>query len=200
MNGRSWDHNGGVFLEKLIGLHGAIGGMVDQLQFHDLVTSWTSERIASKGLEKELSEGFARENPIAPGIDWHVMREDFGELCSDRFIADITVQAVIANSLKTLWENVLNHTTDKLKHRKVGMFDPFGMMVSIPIQHVFSVVLLNATHRDGRRDDVFGQVTGQSLSAWRDISLVNKGDKAIWIFGPCPIDVAVDTGIGDVLA
>ncbi|MFZ2960304.1 MAG: hypothetical protein WA705_25765 [Candidatus Ozemobacteraceae bacterium] len=42
-------------------------------------------------------------------IDGHVMREDFSKLCSDSFIADITMQTVIANSLKTLWENVLNH-------------------------------------------------------------------------------------------
>lgn len=130
-------------------MDGAIVWMVDQLQFHDSVASRTSERVAIKGLEEELSEGFAGEDAKAFGIGRHVMREDLGEMCSDLLIADITVQAVIANALEALWENVLNHTTDETKNGKVCIFDLSGTMVPVPVLYGFSVVVLNAAHGDG---------------------------------------------------
>jgi len=128
------------------------------------------------------------------------VREDLGEVSSDVFIADITMQAIIANALESLWENVLDHTADETKNGKVCILDVTGAMIPIPVLDVFSVVVLNAAHGDGRGDDIFCQIASQALAALRNLAFVNKGDKTFWIFGPSPFDVGVDTGIGNVFA
>lgn len=118
---------------------------------------------------------------------------------SDVLIADIAMQAIIANALESLWENVLDHTADETKNGKVCIFDVTGAMIPIPVLDVFLVVVLNAAHGDGRGDDIFCQIASQALTARRNLAFVNKGDKAFWIFGPGPFEVGVDMGIGNIV-
>ena len=124
--------------------------MVDQLQFHDPVASGTEERVAAKVLEEELLKWFTWKDAEAIGIGRYIIREDLGELSSDILITDIAMQAVIANALEALWEDVLNHPADKTKDREGGIFDLSGTMVSVPVPNSFSVIALNASDRDGR--------------------------------------------------
>lgn len=174
--------------------------MVDQFQFHDLAVAWTAERVSVKGLEKELKKGFAREDAKTVWVGRGIVLEDVGELCSDLFVADIAMQAVITNALEALWEDVLNHTTDETKDREGCILDLTGTMISVPVANGFAVVALNAADRDGGSDDIFGQVFCQPLAAGRDFAFLDKGDQAIWILGPGRINVLVDGRIGNVFA
>jgi hypothetical protein len=166
----------GFILEEFIRSEGAILGMVDQFQFHEMSATPTKQWVEGKGLEKPLSKGLAGKNAKAIGREKWMGREDLCQVISDGRIANMSMQAIIANALEPLGENVLNHATDETLNGKGGILDLFRAMIPIPVSNRLTIVVLNTAYGNGRRDHIFGQVTGQPLSARRHLAFIDKSD------------------------
>ena len=190
----------GFILEEFIGSEGAILGMVDQLQFHEMSAILTKQWVEGEGLEEPLNKGLVGKNAKAIGREKWMGREDLCQVISDSRIANMSMQAIIANALEPLGKNVLNHATDETLNGKGGILDVFGAMISIPVSNSLTIVVLNTTHGNGRRDHIFGQVTGQPLSARRDLAFIDKSDQPSRIFLPGPVNVVVNSRIVNVVA
>jgi len=156
---------GSLFDVEFIGLDGVMVGVVDQFEFHGLVASGTEERVAAKALEKELFKGYAGKDAEAPGAGRYFGGKYFGKLLADFLIADIAVESIVTDALEALWEDLLNHVLDKAKVGQGRIFNLAGTMVFMPVPHRFPVIVLDASHGDGRRDGIFGQILGEPPSA-----------------------------------
>ena len=146
----------GFLLEEFIRSEGAILGMMDQFQFHEMSTTQTKQRVAGKGLEEALSKGLAGKDAKAIGEGKRVGREDLCQAISGGRIADVSMQTIIAKALEPLGKNVLNHATDETLNGKGGILDVFGAMISIPVSNSLTIVVSNPAHGNGRRDHIFG--------------------------------------------
>jgi hypothetical protein len=72
-------------------------------------------------------------------------------------------------------------------------------MISVPVLDGLSIIVHDASDADGWADDVFGEVVGQSLSAGRNLSGLDIGDKPLGVGFPGPLDILFDLGVGDDL-
>ena len=72
-------------------------------------------------------------------------------------------------------------------------------MVFVPVAHRFPVIVLDAPHRDGGRDEIFGQIPGEPFSAGRNLFFFDKGHEPFRVFFPCPVNLLFHAGVGDVL-
>ena len=85
------------------------------------------------------------------------------QLLADLFIPDVAVQAVVADALKALGQNVLDHSTDEAEHGKRLMLDRLGLVILVPVADRWPVVLLDASHIDGRRGGIPRTVTPTTI-------------------------------------
>ena len=169
-----------------------------QLQQHVAATLGTKQGVFTKAFEEPLLERFWRQNPVASGIDGCVSRNSFGKVFSYFFVSYVTVQTVISDSLKALWKNVLNHTSDESQDSESFVFNLSCLVVPIPVADEFPVISFNPSYRDRRRYDILGQILSKALSARRNFSGLQKGDKTIGIICPGSADVFFNVRIGNV--
>ena len=159
--------------------------MRDQLQHHIVMTRGTDQRVFSEAVEEPLLKRLGRQYPVAIGIFRHICRYDIGQLFSHFLIPYISVQSVISDSMKSLWQNMLNHPSDELENRKCFMFNLSGFVVPIPETDCLAIIAFNPANRDGRRDNIFCQVLSQSLPARRHFSGLKESDKSLGVVFPC---------------
>lgn len=171
-----------------------------QLQRHFVITFWTKERVFAETLEETLLKRLGRQNPVASGVGGYISRYDLRKLFSHLFVTCISVQSVITDSVKSLWQNVLNHTSDESEGRESFVFNLLGFVISVPVADGFAVIPFNPANRDRRRDDIFCQVFRQPLSSGRYFTGLKESDKAFGIIFPCPVDVFFDGRIGNVFS
>ena len=173
--------------------------MIYQLQRHFVITFGTKQGVFTKAIEEPLLKRFCRQYSVSPGVIWHICRYNICELFSHFFVTYVSVKAVISNSLKTLWQNVLNHTSDELEYRESFVFNLSCLVVPIPVADEFPVIFFNPFYRDRRRYDILGQILSQALSARRNFSGLQKSDKALGIICPGSVDVFFNVQVGDIL-
>lgn len=169
--------------------------MINQFQRHFVSAVPADKRVCSKALEKSLEKRFHRQDPIAVGVVGHISRQYIGKLPPAFSISGVCMQAVVSDSLKALWQNVLNHPFDELQYRQRFVFDLSGFVVSIPITDVFTVISFDSFHGDRRRDDVFGKIFCKPLSAWRDISRLKICDESFGIIFPADVDIFFNVSV-----
>ena len=170
-----------------------------QLQQHVAATLGTKQGVFTKAFEEPLLERFWRQNPVASGIDGCVSRNSFGKVFSHFLVSYVTVQSVISDSLKALWQNMLNHTSDESQDSESFVFNLSCLVVPIPVADEFPVISFNPSYRDRRRYDILGQILSESLSTRRNFSFLQKRDKALGIICPGPVDVFFDVRVRNVL-
>ena len=188
-----------LFGVEFIALDGAIVWMVDQFEFHGFVAPGTEKRVAAKTFEKELFKGFAGNDAEALGAGRCFCGKYSGKLPADFPIADMAMESIVADALEAFGEDVLNHAPDKAECGQGFIFDLARFMVFVPVPHRFPVIVLDAPHRDGGRDDIFGQIPGEPPSAGRNFFFFDKGHEPFRIFFPRLIDILFHAGTGDVL-
>lgn len=98
---------------ELIALDGAIVGVVDQFEFHGFIAPGAEKRVEAEAFEKELFEGFAGNDAVAPGADGYFGGKYSGKLPAGFLIANVAVQSKVADALEAFGEDVLNHAPDK---------------------------------------------------------------------------------------
>ena len=190
---------GVLFDVELIGSDGAIVWMVDQFEFHGFFAPWAEKRVAAKAFEKELLKGFSGNDAEAFGANGCFCGKYSGKLPTGFLVADMAVQAVVSDALEAFGEDVLNHAPDKAKGGQGFIFDLPRFMVFVPVAHRFPVIVLNAPHRDGRRDDIFCQISGEPPAAGRNLFFFDEGDEPFRVLFPRLVNVLFDAGVGDVL-
>ncbi len=172
--------------------------MINQLHQHIVATFVTNQRVLAKAFEEALGEGLWRQYIISSGVVRDVRGKDFSKIFSGFFIAYIAMKPVISDSLKTLWQDMLDHASDEFEDGQLFMFDLFGFVVMIPVSDGSAVIAFDTADRDRRRDDIFRQVMSQPFSARRHITFRQKSNKAFWIFFPGSVDVLFDGWIGNI--
>ena len=163
--------------------------MINQLQFHLVVTLWAKQRIFAEAVEETLPKRPGWQNPVASGIDRRHGGDDLGKAFSGYLVTHIAVESVITDSLETFWQDVLDHSSHELEFREGFMLDLFCFVVLIPVADRFAVIVFDSSYRDGGRNDIFRQVLSQSLSAGRNFSRLKECYKAFGILFPCSFNV-----------
>lgn len=191
--------SGLLFGVEFIALDGAIVGVVDQFEFHGFVAPGAEERVAAKAFEKELFKGFPGNDAEAFRAGRYDCGKYSGQLLADFPIADISMESIVSDALEAFGEDVLNHASDKAEGGQGLVFDLARFMVFVPVAHRFPVIALDAPHRDGGRDDIFGQVFGEPSTAGRNLFFFDKGHEPFRVFFPRLINIQFHAGAGDVL-
>jgi len=163
--------------------------MPNQFQQHLVIALGTKQGVFTEAVEETLLKRFRRQYSVSSGVGGHIIGNDLANEFSHFLISDISMEAVITNSLKALWQNVLGHSSDEFQDGERFVFNLSCFMVPVPIADGFTVVSLNSANRNRRRDDVLCQIFRQPLSAWGHLSGLQEGDKTLWIVFPCPIYV-----------
>ena len=171
-----------------------------QLQRHLVITFGTKQRVFAEALQETLLKRLGRQNPVASGVSGYISRYNIRKLFSHLFVTYISVQSVIADSVKSLWQNVLNHTPDESEGREGFVFNLLGFVVTVPVADRFAVIAFNSANRDRWRNDILGQVFCQPLTAAGHIAGLKKGDKAFGVIFPGPVDVFFNVGIRDIFS
>lgn len=173
--------------------------MINQLQRHFVTAFRADQRVLPEAFGKALRKRFRRQNAIASRVVGHIGRQYIVEPFSAFVVSHVAMQAVISDSLKTLWQNVLSHSSHEFYGWKCLMFDLPALVVAIPVADGFAVITIYPSDRDRRRDHILGKIFRESFSAGRDISRLKKGDESFWVVFPCPVDVFCNGRIADVL-
>ena len=173
--------------------------MRNQLQQHFVITFGTKQRVFAEAIEETLLKRFLWQHSVASGVSGYISRDDLDEAFSHFFISNIAVQSVISDSVKSLWQNVLNHTSDESEDREGFMFNLSCFMIPIPVADGFSVISFNSANRDRWRYDILCQVLCQPLSAGWHLSGLKKSDKALGVIFPCPVDVFFNGRFGNIV-
>jgi hypothetical protein len=163
-----------------------------------MITLWAKQGIFAKAFPETLRKRFHGQYAVTPGVIRHVGRYNIGQLFSHLLIADIAVKTVITNSLKSLGQDVLHHSSQELKGWEVCVLNLSGFVVPVPVSDGLAVVVFDSAYRDRRRDDILGQILRQSLSSRRHITLLQKSNKAFWVFFPGPIEVFFHVWIANI--
>lgn len=171
-----------------------------QLQQHVAATLGAKQGVFTKAFEEPLLEWFCGQNPVSSGINGGVGRDDFDKVFSHFSVSYITVQSIISDSLKTLWENMLNHTSNESQDIESFMFNLSGFVVPIPVADEFPIIPFNPSYRDRRRDNILCQILSKALSVRRNFSVLQKGDKTIGIICPGSVDVFFNVRIGNIFS
>ncbi len=87
-----------------------------QIQEHVVTAFGAKQRVFAETLEETFLKRFGRQHSVAFWVIGYICRDDFGKLLSHLFVTYISVQAVITDSVKSLWQNVLNHTSDEFEY------------------------------------------------------------------------------------
>lgn len=174
--------------------------MIDQLQRHFIITRWAKQRVFAEAVEETLLKGLGRQNPVASGIGGYVGRDDLSQVFSHLLVTYIAVKSVISNSVKSFWQDVLNHPSQELACREGFMLDLFCFVVAVPVADSLSIVCFNSANRDRRRDDILCQVLCQPLSSGGHLSRLQESHKALGVFLPCTVNVFFDGWIGNLFS
>lgn len=170
-----------------------------QLQQHIAATLGAKQGVFPEAFEEALLKRFCRQNPVASGVNGSVSRNSLGKAFSHLLVTYITMQSVISDSLKALWQDVLHHSSNKLDGREGLVLDLTCFMVTIPVADEFSVISFNPSYRYRRRYDVLCQILSQSLSARWNLPVLQKGDKTLGIISPGSVNVFFNVRVGNVL-
>jgi len=170
--------------------------MINQLQRHIAATLGAKQGVFTETFEETLLKRFCRQDPVASGLN--VSGNSLGNAFSDLLVTHITMQAVISDSLKALWQDMLYHSCDELDGREGLVLNLSCFMIPVPVTDRFTVIFFNPANRDRRRYDILCQVLSQPLSAGRYFSGLKESDKAFWIIFPCPVDVFFNSRIGSI--
>ncbi len=87
-----------------------------QIQEHVVTAFGTKQGVFTKALEETLLKWLGWQDPVTFGVSGCISRDDFSKLLSHLFVTYISVQSVITDSVKSLWQNVLNHTFDEFEY------------------------------------------------------------------------------------
>ena len=104
-----------------------------QLQQHIMITLWAKQGVFAKAFTETLSKRFRWQYAVTSGVIGHVGRYHIGQLFSHLLVAYITMQSVISDSLKALWQNMLYHWSNEFDGRECLVFDLTCFMVPIPV-------------------------------------------------------------------
>jgi hypothetical protein len=174
--------------------------MTNQLQRHFVITFRTKQRVFAEAIEETLLKRFLWQHSVASGVVGYISRYNICKLFSHFFVTYISVQSVITDSVKSLWQNVLSHTSDESEGREGFVFNLLGFVVTVPVADRFAVIPFNSANRDRRRNNILCQILSQSLSAWRYLSWLQESDKAFGIICPCSVDVSFNGRIGNIIS
>ena len=172
--------------------------MINQLQRHIVPTFGTKQRVFLEALEEALRKRLGGQHPVASGVRRDIRREDLGQSFSRLLVTHIAVQSVITDSVKSFWQDVLNHTSDELARREGFMLNLSGFMVTIPVADGLSVVSFDSAYRNRWRYDILCQILRQPLSAGGYLSCLKESDKAFGIISPGFVDVFFHGRIGNL--
>jgi len=174
--------------------------MINQLQRHLVITLWTKQRVFAEAIEETLLKRFGRQNPVASGVRWCLGRYNIRKAFSHLLVTYISVKTVISDSVKSLWQDVLNHSSDESEGREGFMFDLSCFVVTVPVADSLTVISFNPANRDRRRDDILCQILSQPLSSRWYLSGLKESDKTFGIIFPCPVNVLFNGGIGNIFS
>ncbi len=174
--------------------------MINQLQRHFVITFGTKQWVFAEAIEETLLKRSRRQHSVASGVSGYISRDDLDKAFSDLLVSNIAVESVITDSVKSLWQNVLNHTSDESEDREGFVFNLSCFVVTVPVADGFTVISFNPADRDRRRDDIFCQILSQPLSAGGHIAGLKKGDKAFGVIFPCPVNIFFNDRIGNVFS
>ena len=167
-----------------------------QLQRHFVVTFGTDQRVFAEAVEEPLLKRLGRQYSVSVGIFRHICRYDISQLFSHFFIPYVSVKTIISDSVKSLWQNVLNHPSNKSQDREGFVFNLPGFVVPIPVSDSLAIIPFNPANRDGRRDYIFCQVLSQPLSAGRYFSGLKESDKSLGVVFPGLVNIFFNGWIG----
>lgn len=153
------------------------------------MTFGTDQRIFSEAVEESLLKRLGRHYPVAVGVFRHICRYDISQLFSHFLIAYVSVQSVISDSVKSLGQNMLYHSSNKTQGRECFMFNLAGFVVPIPVTDRLAIIPFYSANRNGRRNHIFCQVLSQPLSAGRYFAGLEKSDKAVGVLFPGLVDI-----------
>ena len=173
--------------------------MINQLQRHFITTFGAKQRVFTEAIEETLLKSFFGHYSVASGVSGHPGWHNICKLFSDLLVSHIAVQSVITDSVKSLWQNVLNHTSEESEDRKGFMFNLSCFVVAVPVADRFAIITFDPSYRDGWRYDILCQILSQSLSAGRYLSWLQESDKAFGIVSPCSVDVSFNSRIGNII-
>ena len=171
--------------------------MRNQLQRHFVITLWAKQRVFTKAVEEALLKRPGRQHSVASGVGRYVGGDNLGKLFSHLFVTYISVQAIISYSVKSLWQDVLDHPSHELQCRESFMLNLSCFVVPVPVADRVAIILFNPANRDRRRNNILCQVLGQPLSAGWYFSGLQKSHKAFGIICPCLIDIFFNGRIGN---
>lgn len=163
--------------------------MRNQLQRHFVMTFGTDQRVFPEAVEEALLKRLGRQYSIAVGVFRHLGRYNISQLLSHFFIPYVSVQSVISDSMKSLWQNMLYHSSNKTQDRECFVFNLSGFVVPIPVTDSLAIIPFNPANRDGRRDNIFCQVLSQPLPAGGYFSGLKKSDKSLGVIFPSLVDI-----------
>ena len=187
-------------LKQLIFFNNTVFGMINQFQRHRVTALWAKQRVFCEAVKETLLKRFCRKYPVPSRVTGHVNGNDLSDEFSAFLVSNISMQAVITDSLKTFWQNVLCHTSYEFECRKSFMLNLSCFVVAIPVADGFPVISFNPSNRDGGRDDVLCQIVSKALSAGWHLSGLKESDKSLWIIFPCPINVLFDGRIANIFS
>ncbi len=107
-------------------------------------------------------------------------------------IAGVGVEAIVADALKTFWENMLDHAADEGQDGESLVFDLAGFMIAIPVADGMTVVAFDAVNRDGGRDNIFSEIESEAPAIGRGIALFDESDEAGRVIDPSLVNESVD--------
>ena len=184
------------FLKQHVFSNGTVFGMRNQLQQHFVITFGTEQRVFSEAVEEPLLKRLGRQYSVSVGIFRHIWRYDVSQLFSRFFIPYVSVQSVISDSMKSLWQNMLYHASNKAQDRECFVFNLPGFVVPIPVTDRLAVIAFNPANRDGRRDNIFCQILSQPFPAGGYFSGLKESDKSFGVLFPGLVDVFFRGRIG----
>jgi len=107
-------------------------------------------------------------------------------------IAGVSVDAIVADTLKAFWKDMLGHASDEDQDGERFVFDLAGFMIAIPVADGMSVIAFDAVNGDGGRDNIFGEIASEATAIGRGIAFFDESDEAGGVIFPSLIDERVN--------
>ena len=164
-----------------------------------MITLGAKQRVFAEAIEETLLKRFLGRHSVASGIIGHLGRYNICQLFSHFLVTHIAVQSVISNSVKSFWQDVLNHSPQELEYVEGLVLDLSGFVVAVPVADRLAVIAFNPAHRDRWRYDILGQISSQPLSSGGHFAGLQEGDKALGIVSPGSVDVSFNRRIGNIV-
>jgi len=170
-----------------------IAGMIDQLPLQDIAALGADQRVFAEGVLKPLREGLSGQHTVAVGVvRWGGGLGEGGQGLPVPGVTGIGVQAVIADPLEALGQDMLNHAADEAQDRQRFVLDGVGFVVAIPIAHHLAVIAFDPSDADRRGGDVLGQILGDAFAPGRHFAGLQVRDEAAGIVVPAVVEVRLD--------